>query len=356
MSDLVPIPERHRGVDLHAQIEFAKTLAGASLLPKAYRNAPANVLLAMQLGEALQVPPIQAITSIHVIEGRPSASADLLASLVRRAGHRLRVVEEQTPEGPRVTATLIRADDPDYEFRAVWDRTKAKAAGLDRRDNWRAYEGQMMRARAISEVCRMGASDALYGVIYTPEELAPVESAGPRVEQVPMASAEQMRRLRETVEAAGLDGATALAVAREVTGRGDLANAAHLTADEADRVAARIAAMTPAAPADAVSVAPAEATSAEAQPVEQQPEAEAAGAPSRSVLRQLAMHFQRLGIEVRDERIFYTELLAERPGLASANDLTPDEAEGVVKVLAHLPHRQALEAHLDALATQETQS
>ena len=29
----------------------------------------------------------------------------------------------------------------------------------------------MLRARAITEVARMGASDALYGVIYTPEEL-----------------------------------------------------------------------------------------------------------------------------------------------------------------------------------------
>ena len=35
------------------------------------------------------------------------------------------------------------------------------------------YPRQMLRARAITEVCRQGASDALAGTVYTPEELEP---------------------------------------------------------------------------------------------------------------------------------------------------------------------------------------
>lgn len=173
----------YQGGALDGRLRFAETLAQASLLPRAYQHQPGNVLLAMELGDALGIRPIQAITGVHVIDGKPTASADLIASLIRRAGHKLRVSEEQTADGPRVTATLIRADDPGFPFTAVWDRAKAKAAGLHGKGNWARYEGQMMRNRAVTEVGRMGASDALYGVIYTPDELgASVDERGDVVE------------------------------------------------------------------------------------------------------------------------------------------------------------------------------
>ena len=162
--------ERPAGT-LDAQIHYAETLAKSNLLPAAYRDRPANVLLAAQLGDALGIPTIQAINSIHVIEGKPSAGADLIASIVRRSGHKLRIVETRDQDGPVVVAKLIRADDPDFEFTATWDTSKARTAGLLGKDNWKKYPGQMMRNRAVMEVCRMGASDAMYGVSYDPEEL-----------------------------------------------------------------------------------------------------------------------------------------------------------------------------------------
>lgn len=156
------------GHELAARIEYARALAVSNLLPAAYRGKPENVLLAIEYGSALAIPPIQAINGIHVIDGKPTASADLIAALVRRAGHKLRVVESA---GPSVTASLIRHDDPDFAYSVTWDMDKARAAGLTGKGVWKSYPGQMLRARAITEVCRQGASDALYGVIYTAEEL-----------------------------------------------------------------------------------------------------------------------------------------------------------------------------------------
>ena len=126
---------------------------------------------------ALGIPAIQALNSIAVINGRATLSADLMAAVVRRAGHRLRV-REDGPES--VTATLIRADDPDGAFTATWTREKATRAGLwGNRGPWTQYPTQMLRARAITEVCRQGASDALMGLVYTPEELgARLDDAG----------------------------------------------------------------------------------------------------------------------------------------------------------------------------------
>lgn len=176
MSTDLAVPQA-RSDSLDSKIRFAQCLADASLLPASYRGKPANVLLAIEMGEALGLPTIQAINGIHVVEGRPTASADLLAALIRRAGHKLRIQVDDI--NLVAVATLIRVDDPEFPYVARWDMAKAKAAGLlfeDRpghikKDNWRNYPGQMLRARAISEVARSGATDALYGVSYTPEEL-----------------------------------------------------------------------------------------------------------------------------------------------------------------------------------------
>jgi hypothetical protein len=147
-------------------MQYAQAMAGSSLLPRDYQGKPANLLFALEYADALGIAPIHAITSIHVINGKPSASADLIAASVRRAGHKLRVTGDDT----YAEAVLIRQDDPDFEYVARWDMAKAKQANLNTA-TWKAYPAAMLRSRAITEVARMGASDALYGVIYTPEEL-----------------------------------------------------------------------------------------------------------------------------------------------------------------------------------------
>lgn len=149
------------------KIQYARALADSNLLPAHYRRQPANLLIALEYAEAFGISPINAITSVFVIDGKPSASADLIAALVRRAGHKLRV----SGDDQHAVAELVRADDPDYTYRAEWTLDKARQAGLLGKGTWKSYPGALLRARAITEVARMGASDALFGVVYTPEEV-----------------------------------------------------------------------------------------------------------------------------------------------------------------------------------------
>lgn len=150
------------------RLQHAQAVAQSSLIPDGYRNQPANILWAMDLADALGIPFPQVMQTMAVMHGRMTMSADLMAAVVRRAGHRLRVREQ----GMSVTAILIRHDDPDYEFEVTWDEAKARRAGLwGQRGPWSLYPAQMLRSRAITEVCRQGASDALAGTVYTPEEL-----------------------------------------------------------------------------------------------------------------------------------------------------------------------------------------
>ena len=166
------------------RIEHAKIVAQSSLIPAEYRGKPADIVWAMDIGDALGVPYTQVMQSMVVARGKMTMSADLMGAVVRRAGHKLRLRED----GDSVTATLIRADDRDYEFTVTWDKAKAQAAGLwGSRGPWQQYPRQMLRARAITEVCRQGASDALAGTIYTPEELesTPAQNAPQNPAQQP---------------------------------------------------------------------------------------------------------------------------------------------------------------------------
>lgn len=153
---------------LQERADYIARLAPSTILPVAYRGNAANAFVAAETGAALGLEPLQALASIAVINGRATLSSDLMAAVIRRAGHTLRIVEN-SPES--VTATLIRADDKKFEFTVIWDKDKAVKAGLwGQKGPWSQYPTQMLRARAITEVARQGASEALMGMIYSPED------------------------------------------------------------------------------------------------------------------------------------------------------------------------------------------
>lgn len=173
---------------LAAQMDYAKAMASSDLLPRQYQGKPANLLWAISYGQTLGVAPLTAVQSIHVINGKPTASADLIAGLVRRAGHKLRV----NGDDKRAVAQIIRADDPEFTFEVVWTIERAQAAKLTGKDTWKNFPAAMLKARAITEVARAACSEILQGTIYTPEELgANVDADGIPIE----APVQQLRRV-----------------------------------------------------------------------------------------------------------------------------------------------------------------
>lgn len=174
---------------LSAQMDYARALAESNLLPKQYFKQPANLLWAISYGQTLGVAPLTAVQSIHVINGKPTASADLIAGLVRRAGHKLRV----NGDDRKAVAQIIRADDPGFTFEVVWTIERAQAAKLTGKDTWKNFPAAMLKARAITEVARAACSEILQGTIYTPEELgANVDADGIPIE----APVQQLRRVQ----------------------------------------------------------------------------------------------------------------------------------------------------------------
>ncbi|MFF8095717.1 recombinase RecT [Streptomyces sp. NPDC016675] len=164
--------------------QFCESLANTPLLPDVYRKNPASVLWAMEYGRALGLDVVTTITTIHVIKGKPTQSADLMLGRARSAGHRVRIKSDRE----RCVVRIQRADDPDDESEVEWTLDDAVTAGLctlrdgrpwarddkNRPQPWERFPRAMLRARAIAEAIRIACPEVLHGAIYTPEELGAV--------------------------------------------------------------------------------------------------------------------------------------------------------------------------------------
>src|SRR6185312_6152293 len=143
---------RQQASAMPAKIEYARELANSGLLPAAYRRNPGNVLWAIEFGDMLGLAPMAAMTGVHVIEGKPTASAGLISALVRQAGHKLRV----DGDNKSATCVITRSDDP-KPFSVTWTLKKdgsnpsAEEAKLLSKPVWQQYPASMLKSRAITQ-------------------------------------------------------------------------------------------------------------------------------------------------------------------------------------------------------------
>lgn len=246
------------------QMQYAKTVCQGSLVPRAYSGQPANVLIAMDFGRSMGLSPAESLYRITVINGKPTASAELIAANVRRAGHRLRIVKDE--KARTATCEIVRRDDPDFTFTATWDMAKAQQALLSGKENWKKYPMAMLASRAITECARDACPEALYGVVYTGEELGasqtgPDGAAEPvaveaTVERAPEVDLQPVRDLfKPFMAATGLDSAGAMAAICDAVGcsSGNMHDMTLMQARRAaswmeEEIAARKAQPEPAAP------------------------------------------------------------------------------------------------------------
>jgi hypothetical protein len=156
---------------MHAQ---AQTLVKSGFLPD-HVNTPEKALAIMQRGRELGIPPMLALGSISIIKGKPVLSADLMAGLVYRAidqrGDGLLRITVSTP-GECVIRYRRWGWREAHDYVYTWD--DAVRAGANKiNPTYNTHPAAMLRARAISAVCRMAFADVVGG-IYTPEELATI--------------------------------------------------------------------------------------------------------------------------------------------------------------------------------------
>jgi hypothetical protein len=142
--------------------ELVRDLASSTLIPAALKKTPADILLVILTGQELGLAPLQSIRSIHVIDGKPSMSADLMGSLcMRNPACEYLTLTESSDKVATYEAKRRGAPKPVV---MSFSAEQAKAAGLTGKGNWAKYPAAMLRARCLSAICRAVFPDAVGGV------------------------------------------------------------------------------------------------------------------------------------------------------------------------------------------------
>ena len=136
----------------------------------------AECAIRLMAGMEAGFSPVASATGVHIINGRPAFSSNLLAQAVRRHPLYDYRVLEQTDKACRIRFLAGR----ETLGESVFTIEMAERAGLLKNPTWKQYPESMLFARALSSGMRTHCPDALGGApAYVPEELgdtaAPVE-------------------------------------------------------------------------------------------------------------------------------------------------------------------------------------
>ena len=124
-----------------------KAISQTEFVPASLRGRPEALLACVLYGNELGMPPMQSLSHIDVIDGRPTPSAEVLNMLIRAAGHTIEVIES-TNKICRLKG--IREDGEAHELSFSFE--DAARAGLTSRPAWKAYPEDMLWARTISRL------------------------------------------------------------------------------------------------------------------------------------------------------------------------------------------------------------
>ena len=154
----------------------SERIASSSLVTPALRNKPEDVLLVLLAAHDLGIPATQALSKLHIVDGKLSMAAEMMVALVLRDGHELWGDEANDSQ----TATCYgRRKNSEEVAKVVYTMEDAKLAGLEQRATWKKYPKSMLWARSVSMLCRQAFPDSVAGVSYTPDELEVLETPEP---------------------------------------------------------------------------------------------------------------------------------------------------------------------------------
>jgi hypothetical protein len=148
--------------------KLAKMLSQSGLVPTALRNKPEDVLVVLMTGREMAIPPMTALRTLHVIEGRVQMSAEMMVARCKaRPDVCLYFTLVETDE-QKATYETQRAGAP-TPTRYTYSTKDATAANLISKPTWKMNLRAMLRARASSGLARIEYPDLVAGIIIEDE-------------------------------------------------------------------------------------------------------------------------------------------------------------------------------------------
>ena len=166
-GELIQLGERHRWVILLREAaDLAHAIANTNFVPKAMRGDEAAIAAAILYGDEIGLTPMQALSKIAIIDGKPSLAAEAQRALILAAGHFI------APEGDLTVSKATwrgKRADTGAEARVTWTLDDARRAGIVGKQNWRQYPRAMLSARASADLARALFADVIGGLMASEE-------------------------------------------------------------------------------------------------------------------------------------------------------------------------------------------
>ena len=166
MTKLATIKPQSEGFSLSPRnlseaMEYADLISNTTMVPKDYQGQPGNVLVAIQMGAEIGLPPTQALQNIAVINGRPSVWGDAALALVKAHPEFEDITE--ACDGVNATCSIKRkGQSVTTRHFCVQDAQTANLWG--KTGPWTTYPTRMLQMRARGFAIRDSFPDALKGI------------------------------------------------------------------------------------------------------------------------------------------------------------------------------------------------
>lgn len=148
-------------------VTMAETFSKSGLFKDTADMAKAFVKI--QAGQEIGIAPFQAMSGIHIIQGKPTIGAGIMASKIKGSGKYDYQVKQQDEN-----ACVIEFFEGKKSLGiSSFTREEAIKAGTQ---NMGKYPKNMLFARAISNGLKWYTPDVFSGAVYTPEEFNAVDN------------------------------------------------------------------------------------------------------------------------------------------------------------------------------------
>lgn len=152
-----------------------------------------QAVVKIMAGAEMGISPFQAMSGIHIIQGKPTVGAGLMASRVKASGKYNYKVTEMT-DAVCTVEFLEAGQSIGVSSFTIEDARKAGTKNLDR------FPRNMLFARAMSNGVRWFCPDIYEGPVYVPEEMEAVTEDAEVITEKKRLDGEQWQRLLKSVK------------------------------------------------------------------------------------------------------------------------------------------------------------
>jgi hypothetical protein len=178
--------ERRQPPDIDVTFRVAKGFAMSGYFADA--KSAEQAFVKVMAGAEMGLSPFQAMTGIHIIEGKPVVGAGLLAALVDQNPNYEYETEWEPDEKDPTACTVIIFKGGKERGRSRFSLEDAAAAGIDKPtrngkpSNWKTFGRNMLFARAMSNAVRWYAPGITGTATYTDSDEIEADVLPPHIQ------------------------------------------------------------------------------------------------------------------------------------------------------------------------------